>query len=164
MIMLRENEKVLKIIRQHRSVIAGTVLLSVTFAGFITFVFLRYNFSIFGYSWEIITGVALIATITILYKIFIWRKNTLIITNQRIVLNDREGVFSRTVTELIYNDIHSIGFKQIGLSALLNRYGKLIMKTPSGNEIIFDKVSSPAEVVTIINEIRRSTKNEPPKF
>lgn len=164
MISLRENEKILKIIRQHRSVIAGTIFLSVMLSGFVTFAFLRYDFNVLGYSWEIIIGAILIAALIIIYKIFIWHKNTLIVTNQRIIINDREGVFSRTVTELIYRDIHNISFKQVGISALLNRYGKLVMKTPSGSEIIFDKISSPAEVVRIINEIRGSIKDEPPKF
>lgn len=154
MLALRENEKIIKIVRQHRSVIAGTITWSVFLAGLATFTFFKFNINIFGYSWEVVVGVILIAAITILYKIYIWRKTTLTITNLRVVLNDRQGAFSRTVTELLYRDIHDISFKQTGLAALLNRYGKLIIKTPSGNEITFDRVPSPAKVIESINKVR----------
>src|SRR3989344_3493301 len=160
MISLREMEKLVKIVRRHHSVVAGAVSWSVIFAGFVSFFVLRFNLNIFGYSWEIAIGAILIATLVILYKIYIWHKNTLIITDQRIILNIRHGIFSRTVTELLYRDIYDISFKQSGLAALMNRYGKLIMKTPSGNEIIFDKVSSPGKVVEVINKIRAGISSE----
>jgi len=153
-------EKLVKIVRRHHSVVAGAVSWSVIFAGFVSFFVLRFNLNIFGYSWEIAIGAILIATLVILYKIYIWHKNTLIITDQRIILNIRHGIFSRTVTELLYRDIYDISFKQSGLAALMNRYGKLIMKTPSGNEIIFDKVSSPGKVVEVINKIRAGISSE----
>jgi len=149
MFALREGEKLIKIVRQHRSVMVGTVSWSVIFAGLVSFFVLRFNLN-----WEIIVGIILIATLIILYKIYIWRKNALIITNQRIILNNKEGAFSKTVTELLYRDIYDISFKQSGLAALISRYGKLIIKTPSGNEITFDKVPLSSEVVKVINEIR----------
>ena len=153
-IVLREGEKLIKMVRRHRSVMVGVISWSVVFASLVPFFVLRFNLNIFGYSWEIAIGAILIATLVILYKIYIWRKNTLIITSQRIVLNIRHGIFSRTVTELLYRDIYDISFKQSGLAALMNRYGKLIMKTPSGSEVIFDKVPSPAKVVEVINKVR----------
>lgn len=157
--ILRENEKVVKIARQHRSVMAGTVFWAVIFVGLVSWASLKFDLDIFGYSWEIITGVILIDAIVILYKIWIWRKNVLVITNQRVILNFRQGLFSQTVTELLYRDIYDISFKQTGLFALINRYGKLIIKTPSGSEITFDKAPSPAEVVRVINEVRSSYLN-----
>jgi len=154
MISLREGEKLIKMVRQHGSVMAGTIAWSVLFAGFSSWAFLKFNFNIFDYSWEIVIGIILIATLVILYKIYIWRKNVLIVTNQRVILNIRQGVFSRIVTELLYRDIYDISFKQVGLFALMNRYGKLTIKTPSGSEIDFDKVPSPEKVVETINQIR----------
>jgi len=154
MITLRENEKLIKTVRQHRSVVAGPIIWSVLFAGLVSWVFLKFKLDVFGYSWEIAIGAVLIAALIILYKIYIWRKNALIITSQRVILNIRQGAFSRTVTELLYRDIYDISFKQSGLVALVNRYGKLIIKTPSGSEITFDKVPWPSEVVRVINEIR----------
>lgn len=164
MITLRENEKILKAVRQHRSVIAGAIIWSVLLACLVTFAFLKFDLDIFGYSWEIIAGIILIVTMIILYKIYIWRKNALIITSQRVILNIRQGVFSRTVTELIYRDIYDISFKQVGFLALINCYGKLIIKTPSGSEIIFDKVPSPAQVVDVINETRTAALYRTPLY
>lgn len=160
MIQLRENEKILKIVRQHRSVIAGAISWSILIAGLAAWVFARFDLGTFGYSWEIIAGVMLMTALVILYKIYVWRKNALIITSQRIILHVRQGVFSRTVTELLYRDIYDISFKQVGLLALINCYGKLIIKTPSGSEITFEKVPSPAKVVEMINRVRVGISNE----
>ncbi|MBI4158447.1 MAG: PH domain-containing protein [Candidatus Yanofskybacteria bacterium] len=160
MFKLRENEKLIKTVRQHRSVVVGAITWSVLFAGLVFWAFLKFKLNIFGYSWEIVIGAAFIAALIILYKLYIWRKNALIITNQRVILNIRQGIFSRTVTEFLYRDIYDISFKQSGLAALINRYGKLIIKTPSGNEITFDKVPSPMKVVDTINEIRGNLEIE----
>ena len=159
MFTLRENEEIVKVVRQHRSVMAGTISWSVILAGFVSYAFINFDLDTFGYSWEIIIGVILIAVIVILYKIYIWRKNALIITSQRVIFDARQGAFSRTVTELLYRDIYDISFKQVGLSALMNRYGQLIIKTPSGSEITFDKVPSSASVIETINKIRNETLN-----
>ena len=159
MINLRENEEVIKIVRQHRSVMAGAISWSVILTGLVSFAFIKFNLDIFGYSWEIITGTVLIAALVILYKIYIWRKNTLIITSQRVIIDARQGAFSRPVTELLYRDIYDISFKQVGLSSMVSRYGQLTIKTPSGSEMTFDKVPSPASVVETINKIRNETLN-----
>ena len=51
-----------------------------------------------------VTGAALVfavlVTMVVLYKYYIWRNNVLIITNQRVVENEQYGFFSKTVTEL----------------------------------------------------------------
>lgn len=156
MIDLREGEEILKIVRQHRSVMSGAIVWPVILTGLVLWVFVKFNVDLFGYSWQVVVGIILIATLVILYKISLWRKNILIITNQRLILDARPGIFSRTVTELLYRDIQGISFEQVGLSALINRYGKLIIKTPSGSDVTFDKVPSPAEIVKTINEIRGS--------
>jgi len=153
MFILRENEKIIKVVRQHKSVMAGTVAWSVILAGLVLFVTFRLRL-VPDYSFELVSGVVLAVFLAILYKIYIWRKNTLVITNQRLLINIRQSLFSVTVTELLHRDIHDISFKQAGITALINRYGKLIIKTPLGSEIIFDKVPSPAKVVQTINEAR----------
>lgn len=160
MLTLRENEEILKIVRQHRSTLTGAIVWPVLFAGLVSFAFLKFKLDVFGYSWEIVTGAMLLTALIILYKIYVWRKNALIVTSQRVILDSRPGMFSRTVTELLYRDIYEISFKQVGLSSLLNRYGQLVIKTPSGGEITFDKVPSPAEVVKVINEIRGKRKED----
>lgn len=154
---LRENEKIVRIVRQHRSVMAGAVIRSLLLASIALFTLLRSDLNKVSYSGEIVAGVVMFATLVILYNIYIWRKNTLIITNQRIIINEKQGVLSQTVTELLYKDIHDISFKQVGLSALMHRYGKLIIRMPSGNEITFDKLPSPAGIVETINKIRATS-------
>src|SRR3989344_6096212 len=121
MITLRENEKLIKTVRQHRSVVAGPITWSVLLAGLVSWAFLKFKLDVFGYSWEIVTGAILIAALIILYKFYIWRKKALIVTNQRVLLNIRHGAFSQPVTELIYRDIYDISFKQVGFSALIKR-------------------------------------------
>ena len=164
MINLRENEGVLKTVRQHSSVMFGAIAWPAALASFVFWAFMKFDIDAFDYSREAVIGVVLLATLIILYNIYVWRKNVLIITNQRIILNSRPGMFSRTVTELLYQDIYELSFEQIGLLPMLNRYGRLIIKTPSGSETAFDKVPSPVEVVKTINEIRVKKKEDGDKF
>ena len=98
MLNLRENEEVVKVVRQHRSVMAGAISWSVILAGFVSFTFIKFDMDAFGYSREIVIGIILIAALVILYKIYVWRKNTLIITSQRVIFDARRGAFSRSET------------------------------------------------------------------
>ena len=95
MINLRENEKVLKTVRRHSSVMSGAIAWPAALASFVFWAFMKFDIDAFDYSREAVIGVILFATLIILYKICIWRKNVLIITNQRIILNSRPGMFSR---------------------------------------------------------------------
>ena len=153
---LGKDEKVIRIIRHHWVAIAGVILSAVIFVVLLITAKLYLNFNFFGYYWQVVTFSGLLASMFILYQIYIWRKNGIYITNQRLVNNEQKGFFTKTVTELLYQDIHEIRYHQKGLAASVSRYGTLIIKTLSDHEIVFNNIPDPEEMVELINKIRIS--------
>jgi len=153
---LRSDEQVIRVIRHHWAAIAGVILPAGFFLVALLVAKLYFNFNYFGYAWQVIGFVGLLSAIYILYQIFIWRRNGIYITNKRLVNNEQNGLFTKTVTELLYQDIHEIRYRQKGISASMNRYGTLIIKTLSDHEIVLDNIPSPEETVELINKIRIS--------
>ncbi len=154
-IILRQNEKLIKTIRRHVFVLMPTVwswpLLVVGLALVRTY----FNFDFFGYwQWVLVFSILVVAII-ILARYYIWRMNTLIITNQRIIENKQYGIFSKTVTELLYRDISEVSYTKKGISAALSNFGDIMIRTVSENEIVIDKIASPEQVVEVINQTRQ---------
>jgi len=158
--ILRENEQLITAVRRHKSSLSGSLSLSAVLIFLFLFVLLYLKFDFFGYSPQISSILLLILVSINIYKLYIWRNNVLFVTNQRIVRNDQRGLFSRAVTEILYSDIHEIIFKKKGIASIINNYGTLIIRTPSDNKIVFDKIPDPEKVVEIINKTR--TSYEPP--
>lgn len=156
---LRENEILIKIIRRHTSSLNG----SISLAGGILMTYLLvvyyFQFNFFGYVWQVLSVLILILISFVVYKVYVWRKNAFLITNQRLINNEQNGFFSRTVTEITYDDVHEITFKQKGLSATFSNYGTLVIRTPSENEIILEKIPDPEKAVELINKTKNSIKH-----
>ena len=151
---LRSGEKIIRVIRHHWVAISGVVLLSGLVLALLMVTKLYFNFNFFGYYWQVVTFASLLASIGIIYKVYLWRKNGLYITNQRVVNNEQRGFFTKTVTELLYQDIHEIKYHQKGLFASVGNYGTLVIKTFGNDEIVFDNIVNPEVTVEIINKIR----------
>ena len=157
--ILRENETLFNIVRRHTVALYGPFSL----VGGVLVVYLLivyyFQFNFFGYDWQVLSVLIPILTLFVVYKIYIWRKNAFLITNQRLINNEQEGFFSRTVTEITYDDVHEIEFKQGGLSAVVSNYGTLVIRTPSENQIILEKIPNPEKVVELINKTKNSLKH-----
>ena len=155
-IILRQNENLVKVVRKH-----VMFLLPVFFTWpliIIALVLVRYlaHFDFFGY-WPLVLAFAvLLVLLIVLYRFFIWRMDALIITDQRVVENEQRGFFSKTVTELLYRDILEISYTKEGMVASLYNYGDIKIRTASENELGFEKLPGPAEVVEVINRIRQT--------
>ncbi|MEX2090923.1 MAG: PH domain-containing protein [Candidatus Paceibacterota bacterium] len=163
---LRENEELVKIVRSHKSNLNGALSLSGALVFLFFFVFLYFKFNFFGYEWQVLSLVVLLSVAIVLYKLYVWKKDALYITNQRVIRNEQSGLFSKTVTEILFRDIHEIIFNKKGFSSVINNYGNLIIRTPSDSEIVFKKISDPEKVVEIINKTRMASHkpNEPNQF
>ena len=156
---LRENEILIKIIRRHTSGLTGPYSLASGVLIIYLLIVYYFQFNFFGYNWQALAMLILVLAIFIVYKVYVWRKNAFVITNQRLINNEQSGIFSRTVTEISYNDVHEIVFKQKGLSTIISNYGTLIIRTPSENEIILERIPEPERVVELINKAKNSFKH-----
>lgn len=156
MVHLRKNEKIITIIRQHWSVLGQVVSLTAFTFTSLLIVRFYFNFNFFGYAWQVVVFIGFVGAILILYKIYIWLKNGIYVTNQRLVNHEQAGLFTKTVTELLYKDIHEIKYRQKGLPNLLSSYGTLSIRTVADQEIIFKNVPNPEEAVELIDKMRIS--------
>ena len=157
---LRKDEILIKTIRRHVSSLNGSLSLAVCVLIAYLLILYYFKFNFFGYGWQVLSLLILVLLLFVFYKINIWRKNAFLITNQRLINNEQRGFFSRTVTEITYDDVHEITFKQEGLSATFSNYGTLIIRTPSENQIILDKIPDPEKAVELINKIKKSLKHQ----
>ncbi len=156
---LREKEILFKTIRKHVFSISGpfSVAGGLLIVYFLVVYYFQFNF--FGYNWQAFGMLILVLSLFILYTVYIWRKNEFFITNQRLINNEQRGLFSRTVTELMYDDVYEVAFKQDGLTASSLNYGTLVIRTPSENEIVLEMIPEPEKAVELINKIRNSLKH-----
>lgn len=155
-ITLRQNERLIKIARQH---IMFLMPMFFSWPFLIVGLFIvRYalKFNFFGYWFWVSVIAVLLVLLVILYKSYIWRSNALIITDQRIIENKQHGFFSKTVTELLYRDVLEVSYDKKGISASMYDYGDLRIRTAAENEIVFEKIAGPDEIVELINKIRQS--------
>ncbi len=90
----------------------------------------------------------------LLYKFYLWRNNKLTITNYRIINNEQRGLFSQTVTELLYRDITDVSFTQDGPSAMSFNYGTLIIRLPSQDQVKIEMIPKPSQVIEVLNKVR----------
>lgn len=156
--ILRENENLVKVVRQHWLVVLNVFLWTGSVIAAYLFAYFYFYFNFFGYFWQVLSGIVLVSVIIVLYKVYIWRKNVLTITDQRIINNEQRGLFDRTVTELLYNDITDISFTQNGITASSYNYGTIIIRMPSQNQIKIEMMPRPSGLIELINQIRMSAR------
>ncbi len=156
---LREKEKLIKTIRKHVFCLTGPFSLAggILVAYFLVVYYFQFNF--FGYDWQALGILILILVLFILYTIYIWQKNEFFITNQRLINNEQSGLFDRTMTEVMYDDVYEIAFKQNGPMAAALNYGTLVIRTPSDNQITIEMIPEPEKAVELLNKIRSSLKH-----
>ncbi len=153
-ISLRQNEKLIKTVRHH-----GIFLLPV----FLTWPLIMMavllirgltDFDFFGYeNWTVLISF-MITALGMIYQFYLWYYNALVITDSRIIKNEQRGFFSKTVTELLFNDVLEISYNKEGLNASLYNYGDINIRTASENELIVKNIPKPASVVEAINSVR----------
>ena len=155
---LRQNEKLVATVRQHWLAISSAVSVLVGVAILLVVAMLYFRSIFFGYGWEISIFILLATTAYLFYKIFIWRRNELIITSERIINNEQRGIFSRTVTELLYHDITDVSYSQSGITEATYNFGTIKIRLPSNTEVVVEKIPKPGEVIELINKIRVTFK------
>lgn len=154
MIILRQNEKLIKIIRRHWIFVAPTIVFWVIFVVALGAIKFFIAFDLWGYWFWLMAVIAAVILLTILRKYYLWRANVLVITDQRVVENEQKGFFSKTVTELLFKDILEISYSKNGLNASLYNYGDIRIRTASEDDLIVPKIPDPGQVVEVINQTR----------
>lgn len=165
-IQLKEDEQVKALARRHGITLVPLLLLALVMI-VTPFFFL---FPLFGSGPAgIVVFLAVVTSgILIAFRSFImWDGDLLIITNQRIVDVDQQGIFSRTVNEITYNNIQDLSWSKGSVLDYVLRIGTVRMRSDSGSMTIEAKhVAHPKALQNLINDlwqeaIRHKTPSRP---
>lgn len=149
LIQLKPHEQLVVVIREYLI----TQLFPLAIAGavyFATVFFTYYLFSLGplgGLAW---LGLVLASVGYSLRKLWLWRQEVCIVTNQRCIDIQRPGLMSKAVRELPWNLVDDVRFSQRGLWATLWHYGSVTMVLTSGEEIEWQHIYQPSQVRDIL--------------
>lgn len=87
---------------------------------------------------------------------FIWSKNILAITNQRVIDMNQHGMFQRTVAETTYDKIQDVRYTITGVWQTMFRFGAIIIQT-AGNATTLElsNIKNPLDIQQEIMTIQR---------
>lgn len=157
--ILKENEQVIKVLHHHYTALffreLKVVILSVPFF----FIAYLLSFAVeFQVSLIVFSAIALIFAAVMLYDGLLYHLDRLIITNMRILYIDWKNPFSRSEHEAELNDIQDIETKETGILSFLPffDYGDFILETASAHTIIkFNQAPDPEGIKHFIYHINR---------
>lgn len=111
-----------------------------------------------------------IAVLTVWYLIILayaiesflhWYFNIYIVTNQHLVDVDLESLLSPKVTEAEVADIQSAAFDVKGLIRSFFNFGNVVIQTAAeSQQITFNNIPYPAQVVDRVNDLRQAAQRE----
>jgi len=153
-IIVRENEKIIKEARQHIVFFLPRLLIWAVILAFL-FAWGSYgNFDYFGYGNKIPFMASVLGFILVAWKIFVWKNTVLVLTDQRVWCQIREGIFSNKAVEFLYRDIKQLSYSKKGFWQSVLNYGTLELHTSSDVAHLFTYVSRPDDIVNLVSAVR----------
>ena len=158
---LEQGETIAQIIRRHWITLVGPIISAMLVLAVLIAIgaYLQINFA----GWiGLVYGVVIGITVLYLwYMYFLWRRNYLVVTNLRVVYNQRLGLFDHEVTQLLYNNITDISFTQAGVIAVAYDFGNLEIRVPTRDQIVIEDIPHPAAVIEMLNQMRLALTDRP---
>lgn len=153
-VLLKENEKIIAIVRRYGLTFFGHFLLIALIFGAGFF----FMFWLFKHGWwgQSIFGVIILTGLYTLIRTLIrWRKTMLIITSHRVIDIEQKSLIEKIISEVPYDQIEDIAGRTKGIFGTVFRYGRLTIQTGGGKvRIIVDRVKQPAHVLQLVNHTR----------
>lgn len=153
----KSDEKVILMLHRHWATLAWPIFTTSIlflfpifvwiwlFVRFVSVQFLAPYAFIFGLFW---CGIGLL---TLAYRWFDWHWDRYIVSDQRVIDIDQNGLFHREVHETSLAHVQEVYYEVKGILATLLNYGNVQVLTggPSG-DLVFENVAEPKEVQRII--------------
>ncbi|MBI2984572.1 MAG: PH domain-containing protein [Candidatus Kerfeldbacteria bacterium] len=96
-----------------------------------------------------------------LRALYVWSRNVLLITNQRIIDIDQQGFFQRTVAEAAYDKIQDVRYASRGLWQTLFRFGSIVVQTAgTTTNLELSGVKDPVTIQQLITDLQRRAAAE----
>ncbi len=151
---LKKDETVIAIIRKHWITIFWPSLGSLVVLGLL----IGFYDLFFGALWSFIVWLILLAGV-IIFAIYHWVIHffdSFIITNMRIIDIDQTGLFKRTVSETMLENVEDVTYTIAGILATSLDYGAVSVQTAAAqNKIEINNVQHPRKVQEMIIEAQR---------
>lgn len=154
-IIIRPDEKIIKTFRTYRRQLNAIIFWLLLAVGGLASLRAGLKFNFGGY-WQYFLGAVIaIFFFWFLIKWTIWRGRRLIVSNQRVLYINREGIFNKIVTEILLKDIEEVSFQKKGMGAMFSNYGTVRIKTEADDDLVIYKMPNPQDVMDTINKTRQ---------
>jgi hypothetical protein len=152
-IQLKDDEQVKAIARRHGITLVPWLVLALVLI--VTPFFFLFPLFGSGPAGIVVFLATVIAGIIVAFRSFMmWDGDLLIVTNQRIVDVDQQGVFARTVNEITYGNIQDLAWSKGSVLDYVLRIGTVRMRSDSGSLTIEAKhVAHPQMLQNLINDL-----------
>lgn len=151
LIQLKAKEKIVVVVREY----GITKLPQLTIVASAYFSTLFFIYPLFRLGWWGIIVFGLVLSATIIYSIraiIVWKTDLVIVTNQRIIDHQRQGLFSKTVREIMWAQVTDIRYSQRGMWATLWHYGSVRLLLGSTPPLDLQHVYQPETIRDILAE------------
>lgn len=160
MLELNENEKIKAIVYKHWVFLLFQILKASAIAALIIF-----GLCYFGYCWEnwlwgptIFWTLILIEAVWVIRRWVIWRKDVVIITNQRVIDINQKSLFDKEVAEINYYKIRDIIYQIKGILASMFNFGRIELHLAGGAVLALDKIPHPQRIQKILLKSKDETE------
>lgn len=153
-IKLKENEIIVTVVRRYGlTLFWWWTLVVVLFA--LPFFFMFWLF-MNGWWGQSLFVLSLVVGLFFLFRImFLWKRNSFIITTHRLIDIEQRGFFDQIVSEIPYDQIEDVIGRVKGFWGTFLRFGNLDVRSGNGKvRIIIEKIKQPVYLQQEVNEIR----------
>lgn len=152
-IKLKDGEKIIRIVRHHPIIIVPHLV--ICFIILVLDFFLMYYLFLQGWWGVVLFGAVIFLVAFYCLRIFfLYRRNKIIVTNERLIDVEQSGFFEKYLTDVPFLNIKGVEARIKGVFPTIFRFGSL--KITLNEDIApfeFYKISHPAEVQEVINSL-----------
>lgn len=118
----------------------------------------------FGFCWQGLWGptvfwsLIFIGAVFIIRRWIIWRKDILIITNQRIIDINQKNLFDKEVAEISFYKMRDIIYKVKGILATVFDFGRIELHLVGGSILVLERVPNPRKIQEILIKLKSETE------
>lgn len=159
-IALKDQEHIRETYRQSPFVLIHPMLISALAIIITVYGAFRYG----GVTGTLRTAIIIWIIVVLAHAIrilIIWRMNTYVVTNQRLLHYAQKGLFDQTVTETPHERILNVSYKTEGLISRFMGYGDVVVQVVGLMEpIILKNIDTPMEIKDYLWEMHKRISSD----
>lgn len=165
MIQLNKNEEIILALHRHWILIIGELILisillfAPLFGAFFAFKTINEYLKDYYYLfWFLFSIYFLIVYLIFFIKWMDYYLDMWVMTNEKIIYIEHEGVFKRTVSEFLIKNVQDVTMEVPGIIPSLLKYGNLLVQTAGEKNFLINQVPDPEKAKNIILEYSKKLK------